>query len=168
MILPDALQSDLNLVFCGTAASAISAAENAYYANPANAFWRTLYHIGLTPHQLDPKEFSQLLTYRIGLTDVAKDTSGNDADLQQSDFDAENLRNKIMHYQPQILAFTSKKGASVVLDKATSKIDYGQQVETLNQSLIWVLPSPSGAARRYWDISIWQALADKVGNLPER
>lgn len=167
MILPDVLQANLKVVFCGTAASAISASESAYYANPSNYFWRTLYHTGLTPVQHEPQSFPKLLSYGIGLTDVAKQAIGNDSDLKKSDFDAQSLRHKISHFTPQILAFTSKKGASIFLDTSTAKLNYGQQASHFHNTIIWVLPSPSGAARRYWDITIWQALADTIGNLSD-
>lgn len=161
-ILPDLLAPNLKIVFCGTAASDISAREGAYYANPTNYFWRTLHKIDLTPYQFEPKEFPKLLEYHIGLTDIAKLAQGNDSGLQKDDFDSEALRQKILKYQPQILAFTSKKGASEFFGKPTRKINYGLQDDVLDKTRFWVLTSPSGAARSYWDESVWQALADYV------
>ncbi|MEL6307224.1 MAG: mismatch-specific DNA-glycosylase [Chloroflexota bacterium] len=161
-ILPDVLQTNLDVVFCGTAASVISAREGAYYANPTNAFWRTLHTVGLTPRLLAPSEFRTVTAYGIGLTDIAKQATGNDSDLSVGDFDAGSLREKIVQYHPTILAFTSKKGASVFLGTTTGKLSYGKQSEGVGTTTLWVLPSPSGAARRYWDISVWQELADVV------
>lgn len=166
-ILPDLLTLRLNVVFCGTAASVISARDKAYYANPTNSFWRTLYRIGLTPRQLEPREFPRLLEHSIGLTDIAKNAQGNDSALTQSDFDADSLRRKIKHFQPEFLAFTSKKGASVFFNKPTGKISYGLQSENLGKTRFWVLTSPSGAARAYWNESIWQQLADEVGKVSD-
>lgn len=164
-ILPDLLDYQLKLIFCGTAASDISAREQAYYANPNNYFWRTLAQVGLTPNLLQPRQYSYLLQYRIGLTDLAKNAQGVDAKLHQSDFDVHNFLDKMARYQPRVIAFTSKKGASVVLDKPTRSLQYGLQVERVEHSQVWVLPSPSGAARSYWDESVWQALADYVHQL---
>jgi TDG/mug DNA glycosylase family protein len=164
-ILPDLFVANLKLVFCGTAASVISAREGAYYANPTNHFWRTLHRVGLTPRQLSPKEFPQLLDYGIGLTDLAKYASGNDSVLSKVDFDAESFRQKMALYQPKVIAFTSKKGASVALNTTTAKLKYGLQAERFEQSQVWVLPSPSGLARSYWDETVWQALADFVAQM---
>ncbi|MGJ3238208.1 MAG: mismatch-specific DNA-glycosylase [Anaerolineae bacterium] len=166
-VLPDVLQSDLKLVFCGTAASTVSAHMGAYYANPTNAFWRTLHEIGLIPIRIHPQNFRDLLTYRIGLTDMAKHATGNDADLGPEDFDALALREKLVRYRPSLLAFTSKRAASAFFDVPTRKLNYGQQPCTDLQTRFWVLPSPSGAARSYWDVRIWQALADAVGTLSD-
>lgn len=165
-ILPDILQDGLIVVFCGTAASAKSAQVGAYYGNPTNAFWRALHEVGLTPHQFNPQEFRDLVNYRIGLTDAAKKVSGNDSNLKSGDFDSTTLTEKITLYQPKILAFTSKRAYRAWRGLSTSKqVSYGFQQDTIGQTLIFVLPSPSGAARGYWDISHWQTLADRYQQL---
>ena len=51
-ILPDVLESGLDLVLCGTAAGRKSAEMLAYYAKPGNRFWPTLHAVGLTPRRL--------------------------------------------------------------------------------------------------------------------
>lgn len=159
-VLPDLLATDLILVFCGTAASAVSARRGAYYANPSNAFWRTLHSIGLTPRQFEPQAFGDLLTLRIGLTDLVKQLSGSDRSLRRRDFQPEGLACKINRYQPQIVAFTSKaawrgwRGLS-----SRDAVSYGWQAETLGETEFFVLPSPSGAARGHWDLEPWRDLA---------
>ena len=75
-ILPDVLEPGLAAVFCGTAASRVSAAVGAYYAGPGNQFWPTLYRTGLTPRLLAPPEFRLLPTFGLGLTDLNQRESG--------------------------------------------------------------------------------------------
>lgn len=165
-ILPDILQEGLIVVFCGTAASAKSAQVGAYYGNPTNAFWRALHEVGLTRHQFKPQEFRDLTHARIGLTDVAKKASGNDSDLKSDDFDGAELTEKIKVYQPNILAFTSKRAYRAWRGLSASKqVSYGFQDDLIGKTRIFVLPSPSGAARGYWDISHWQILADAYQQL---
>lgn len=160
-ILPDVLDYGLVVVFCGTAASMASAKAGAYYANGTNAFWRTLYETGMTPRRFAPSEFRDLLKLRIGLTDVANFVAGNDSDLSLGDFHPNSLSEKIRLYSPQILAFTSKAAmrAWVRLPAATA-ISYGWQEKCMNTTHCFVLPSPSGAARGYWNARAWQELAD--------
>lgn len=155
-ILPDLLRPGLQLVFCGTAPSRASAAAAAYYAHPGNAFWRALFEVGITPRQLAPAEYPQLLALNIGLTDLAKQYSGVDADLPKHAFDVTALHEKIKHYRPSLLAFTSKNAAKAVLG---SRIDFGIQAHIIDSTRIFVLPSPSGQARRSWNIAVWRALA---------
>jgi len=165
-ILPDMLAHDVIVVFCGTAASTKSAEVGAYYGNPTNAFWRTLYETGMTPHQLQPTDFKTLKDFAIGLTDVAKGAVGNDDVLSNDDFDRDSLTQKIELYQPEILAFTSKRAYRAWRGVSSSKaVQYGWQAEGIGETRIYVLTSPSGAARGYWDIAVWQTLADTYTEL---
>ena len=154
-ILPDVLQPGLALVFCGTAAGKRSAAEHAYYAHPGNLFWRALFEARLTPCQLAPAEFPLLPGYGIGLTDLAKRHSGNDSELPRDAFDVPALIAKIQRHQPRLLAFTSKHAARTALGHATG---YGLQEETIGNTRLFVLPSPSGQARGHWAAAPWLAL----------
>lgn len=160
-ILPDSLTCGLVLVFCGTAASKVSAEKRAYYANPGNSFWRTLYQAGFTPRLYAPREFPKLLDLRIGLTDLAKATAGVDAELKRSDFQPKALDEKMLRVQPQVLAFTSKAAWRAWRNHAPKrKVAWGWQQERLGATRVYVLPSPSGAARRSWDLEPWLRLAE--------
>ncbi|CAM3649081.1 Mismatch-specific DNA-glycosylase [Deinococcus saxicola] len=161
-LVPDVLQPGLALVLVGTAPSKISAAKRAYYANPVNKFWRTLHTVGLTPRQLAPQEYPLVLEYGFGLTDVAKRHSGVDSALPGEAWQPDELRDKIRTYRPQIIAFTSKRGASEMLGKPTGKLPYGPQAETLEGAEVWVLPSTSPLGHNYFQLGPWQALAERV------
>jgi TDG/mug DNA glycosylase family protein len=66
-VLPDVLQSNLKVVFCGTAVGTQSAQAGAYYAGRGNQFWDILFQVGLTPRRLEPHEFRSLPAYSITL-----------------------------------------------------------------------------------------------------
>jgi TDG/mug DNA glycosylase family protein len=155
-VLPDVLADGLITVFCGSAAGAASARRGAYYAGPGNAFWPTLHAVGFTPYPLQPPAFRSVIRYGIGLTDLAKSVAGSDASLRSEHFDSDGLRVKILRYRPAILAFTSKRAAREFLGQHA---DYGLQSERVGGTSVFVLPSPSGAARRYWDQTPWRQLA---------
>ncbi|MFW5709566.1 MAG: mismatch-specific DNA-glycosylase [Chloroflexota bacterium] len=159
-ILPDVLAYSLKVIFCGTAASRQSAAQGAYYAGPGNRFWPTLYRIGLTPIQLQPEAFIQVLQYGIGLTDIVKHASGNDRDLKPVDYQPEALLARLSMYQPRFVAFNGKRAAQAFFD--ASSLDYGRINQVIGESAVFVLPSTSGAARAYWDETIWFALAKAI------
>ena len=160
--VPDLLEPGLKVVFCGTALGHVSAERRAYYANPGNFFWRTLHNTGLTPELIKPQDYARVRDYGIGLTDLSKAHFGNDNQLPLDALDAEALREKIVRCQPKILAFTSKTGAGVFLGCPTGSIPLGFQPEPVGETRIYVLPSPSGQARIFWDQQAWQALADAV------
>ena len=155
-VLPDVLAANLDIVFCGTAAGAASAAERAYYAGPGNSFWRTLFAVGLIPRPVLPHEYVVLATWNMGLTDLAKNVSGSDDLLGKAHFDVERLRRLIAELGPQIIAFTGKRAAAEFVGRP---VPYGLLTETVESSRLFVLPSPSGAARRYWSMDPWRELA---------
>jgi len=164
-VLPDVLPPGLPLVFCGTAAGTRSAQERAYYAHPGNMFWRTLLAVGLTPRLLAPAEFPLLPGFGIGLTDLSKFHHGNDSELPVDAFDVAALRMKMEAAAPGVLAFTSKHAGVSALGRQTR---YGLQPQSFGTTRLFVLPSPSGQARRSWDVARWQELADLVRVLPAR
>jgi double-stranded uracil-DNA glycosylase len=162
-VLPDILRQGLRIVFCGTAAGAVSAARGAYYAGPGNRFWSILHRIGLTPRQLQPEEFPLLPQFGIGLTDIAKHVSGADSDLPANAFDPTGLAARIRTVRPEVLAFNGKKAASLFLGLAGAQISYGHAVGPDDFPAVFVLPSTSGAARGNWDEGPWFELARRQG-----
>jgi double-stranded uracil-DNA glycosylase len=155
-VLPDTLAPGLRLVFCGTAAGTASAKARAYYAGPGNSFWATLHAVGLTTEQLKPAEFRRLSEFGIGLTDICKVRYGSDEEVGTVEFDVAGLEAKIAAAEPARLAFNGKNAARGALER---DVAYGLQDERLGGAELWVLPSTSGAARRFWNIEPWRELA---------
>jgi double-stranded uracil-DNA glycosylase len=158
-ILDDVLRPGLRVVFCGTAAGAASARARAYYAGPGNAFWKNLHRTGLTPTQLAPTEFERLPEFGIGLTDICKVLYGSDAEVGTGEFDVSGLQARIAACEPATLAFNGKNAARGALER---DVAFGPQEEQLGGAAVWVLPSTSGAARRFWDPGPWEGLARSV------
>lgn len=160
-ILPDVLEPGLVTVFCGSAASPTSAKLGAYYARPGNKFWPALHQAGFTERQFAPAEFPSLAELGIGLTDLAKHEFGIDTALSSDAYDADALRKKIETYRPRHLAFTGKRPAGLFLLQVfgAGLTDYGLQEPVLGETKIFVLPSPSGLATRWWSLDPWRTLA---------
>jgi TDG/mug DNA glycosylase family protein len=159
-ILPDILGPNLKVVFCGTAAGAVSAKRGAYYAGPGNKFWKIIHKIGLTDRVLTPEEYPEVQGFGIGLTDVAKLTSGADSTLRAAHFDRAGLRDAMVRHRPRALAFNGKKAAQVFLQRPCN---YGRQAQFVGTTLIYVLPSTSGAANGSWSETPWHELARDLG-----
>lgn len=159
MILPDVLDHGLALVLCGTAPSRASKEAGAYYARPGNLFWPTLHRVGLTPTLLRPQDYPQVLRWRIGLTDLNKTEWGADAELSPGGFDVAGFAAKMRRFRPAVIAFDSKTAGRAFLGRPVA---YGIQSERLDDTLLFVVPSPSGRARSWWDEGPWRALAARV------
>lgn len=162
-IIPDLLRPGLDLVICGTAPSAISAARHAYYANPGNRFWAVLAETGLTPRRFRPDEYPRLLSLDIGLTDVCKTAFGQDDALPRHGFDRDRLAAAMRRHRPRLLAFNSKRAAAEFLGLPTGRIPYGPLTPPVpDMPPIMVLPSTSGLACRSWNAAPWAAMAALV------
>ena len=81
-----------------------------------------------------------------------------------SDFslsDPQRLREKLLLFAPGVLAFNGKKAAQVFLDQR--RVEYGLQAERIGTTRLFVAPSTSGAANRFWNVDFWNELAELVG-----
>jgi TDG/mug DNA glycosylase family protein len=158
-VLPDVLSPGLKLVFCGNAAGKVSARRGAPFAGPGNYFWPILHQVGLTPVLLAPDEFRRLPEFGLGLTDACKTRFGSDAEVGTRDHDPQRVRRSVLTFAPGHLAFVGKQAARIVLERP---VDYGRQPEALGAAQVWVMPSTSGLARRFWSVEPWQQLADAM------
>ena len=162
-ILPDLLQPGLRAVICGTAAGRTSAQLEAYYARSNNCFWEVLYQVGLTPRKLKPQEFREFTRFQLGLTDLAKMTSGLDSDLQDEAFDVAAFIRTINYCSPVLVAFNGKKAARIFYGmRARAPLNYGQGAIVPNFPRVFVLPSTSGSARAHWYLEWWREFARLV------
>ncbi len=159
MLIRDVLAPNLRVVFCGTALGRRSAQVAAYYAGPGNSFWTTLQEIGLTPTVLQPDQYMDLLDYGIGLSDICKTRSGSDVQVGRDEFDVPRLVSELERWSPAWVAFNGKNAAKGALGRP---VGYGEQPDVLGGTRCFVLPSSSGAARRYWSVEVWQALARTI------
>ena len=83
-----------------------------------------------------------------------------DYQVATHEFDPEQFEANVRRYSPRAIAFTSKKAAGIWLGRATRTIAYGQQPPTAPAfPEVFILPSPSGAARSHWSTKPWQELA---------
>jgi TDG/mug DNA glycosylase family protein len=161
-ILPDILKPGLRVVFCGTAPGTASARAGAYYAGPGNSFWEALYATGLTPELLAPEAYARLPEFGIGLTDICKVSHGSDAEVGTTEFDLARLEAGIGAAEPTRLAFNGKNAARGALER---QVAYGLQEERIGGAELWVLPSTSGRARRFWDLAPWEELAQACSGI---
>jgi TDG/mug DNA glycosylase family protein len=157
--LRDVLTTGLDLVICGTAASSVSAQRGQYYAGPGNRFWTILWETGLTDRLVEPPEYGSLLDYGIGLTDVVKDQEGMDSAIDFGGCGA-LLRKRLEPFSPRYLCFNGKRAAVEAL--GGERIRYGLQANSFGSTRLFVAPSTSAAAKRWWDGDVWIELAALV------
>jgi TDG/mug DNA glycosylase family protein len=160
-LLPDVLEPGLKVVFCGTAAGRASAETKSYYAHSNNKFWSVLAEIGLTNRRLNPHEFMEVINFGIGLTDLCKDAAGSDREIRPKPEQRAALREKIRAIQPTFLAFTSLEAGKRYFGH---KVQFGLQLDRIQSTSIYVLPSTSLMAAWNWKANkaYWHEFAGLV------
>lgn len=155
--------SGATIGICGTAVAKASAQAGGYYAGANNKFWRVLHESGLTPELLTWQDYPRLLEWGIGLMDLAKKVSGCDSNLTAANYDVPRATDQIKRYRPSVLCFNGKTAARVFLQRdPAAPIDYGFLQGTVHGARLFVAPSTSAAARKYWDQRIWDELGRSV------
>jgi TDG/mug DNA glycosylase family protein len=163
-MLPDLIGPTPRLVFCGTAAGRASAARGHYYAGPGNRFWPILAETGLTPRLFRPEEDGLLPGLGLGLTDLAKGVAGMDHEIPHAAFVAGRIDLIVREFRPAGLAFTSLAAGRLALgrkagDRAIGAGPQGRQARWPGVA-VFVLPSPSGAARGSFSPEPWYQVAE--------
>ncbi len=145
----DVIAQNLRALFCGINPGLYSAATGHHFARPGNRFWPTLYQAGFTPRLLDPSEERELLTLGYGITNLVPRATATADELAPQELVAgqQRLKAKVKRYQPQVVAVLGISAYRTAFAKKT--VTLGLQSERLVDTLIWVLPNPSGLNAHY-------------------
>jgi TDG/mug DNA glycosylase family protein len=120
-----------------------------HFARPGNRFWPALYAGGFTDRLLRPPEESLLLERGYGITNVVNRASAAADELTLDELRAGGkvLRAKVKKFAPNYLAVLGAGAFRIAFDKP--KATLGLQEETIGETKLWVLPSPSGLNAHY-------------------
>jgi double-stranded uracil-DNA glycosylase len=142
--IADVLDYGLKVVFCGINPGLYSAAVGHNFGRPGNRFWRALHLSGFTDRLLSPFEEGDLLSRGYGITNIVNKATARADQLTQEDLlvGAEALRAKIIHYHPRILAVLGISAYRVAFNRKHAT--WGAQPESIGDTIVWVLPNPSG------------------------
>jgi double-stranded uracil-DNA glycosylase len=147
--VPDVIAPGLLALFCGINPGLYSGAVGHHFARPGNRFWPALYRSGFTPRLLRPKEERELLAFGLGITNFVERSTASAAELtpQEIILGGRRLREKVARYKPRCLAVLGIGAYRVAFGRKQAAI--GPQAETSGNTLVWVLPNPSGLNAHY-------------------
>jgi TDG/mug DNA glycosylase family protein len=146
---PDIIAPDLKVLFCGINPGLYSAATGNNFARPGNRFWRVLHRAGFTPHRFHPSEERELLKLGYGITNFCKRTTAKASELTAEELIAggKALERRVRKYKPKFLAILGVSAYRTAFNRPKAKM--GLQEETIGDTRIWILPSPSGLNAHY-------------------
>ncbi|MFB6467021.1 G/U mismatch-specific DNA glycosylase [Cytobacillus sp. Hz8] len=165
--IPDHLKKNLNILFVGFNPSIRSSETGYHYANPNNRFWKILFEAGITPRKMEPSENHQLLELGYGLTNIVSRPTKSADEITAEEYlkGREELKEKILYYQPRIVCYVGKG----VYQQFSLKmnIPWGKQEESVvNGTIDFVAPSSSGLVRMKFDeiVGIYKELKELISH----
>jgi TDG/mug DNA glycosylase family protein len=145
----DVIAPKLRVLFCGINPGLYTAAVGHHFARPGNRFWPALYAGGFTDKLLSPFEERELLKRGYGITNVVMRTTATADALTKEEIIAggEQLRAKVLRYRPRVLAVLGVGAYRTAFNQPKAIV--GRQPETIGDTMLWVLPNPSGLNANY-------------------
>ena len=145
----DVIAPDLRVLFCGINPGLYTAAVGHHFARPGNRFWPALYAAGFTDRLLSPFEERELLKSGYGITNVVPRTTASADLLTKEEIIAggERLRAKVVRYRPRVLAVLGVGAYRTAFNQPKATV--GRQEDRMGDTILWVLPNPSGLNANY-------------------
>jgi TDG/mug DNA glycosylase family protein len=145
----DVIAPGLCILFCGINPGLYTAAVGHHFARPGNRFWPALYDAGFTGRLLSPFEERELLKHGYGITNIVARATAK-ADLLSKHELLEGgvrLTGKVRRYRPEVLAILGLGAYRAAFNKPKAVV--GKQHELIDDTILWVLPNPSGLNANY-------------------
>jgi TDG/mug DNA glycosylase family protein len=121
-----------------------SAATHRHFARPGNRFWPALRDGGFTDGLMSPFDNEKLLASGYGITNICRRATVAADELTKDELirGAKALIRKIKKFHPHIVAILGVGSYRTAFNRRDAQI--GRQPETIGDSVIWLLPNPSG------------------------
>ena len=147
--MPDVIAPGLRVLFCGINPGLYTAAVGHHFARPGNRFWPTLFAAGFTDRLVSPFDERELLERGFGVTNVVMRATATADQLTREELQAggKRLRTKVLRYKPAFLAVLGLGAYRAAWKQPKAVI--GRQDERIGDTVVWVLPNPSGLNAHY-------------------
>lgn len=145
----DVIAPNLRVLFSGINPGLYTAAVGHHFARPGNRFWPALYASGFTDRVLSPFDERELLKSGYGITNVVMRATATANMLTKEEIVAggEKLRAKVLRHRPKVLAILGVGAYRTAFNKPKASI--GHQEDRIGDTMLWVLPNPSGLNANY-------------------
>ena len=158
--IPDVIAPDLRVLFCGINPGLYTAAIGHHFGRPGNRFWPALYASGFTDRLLTPYEEQELLARGYGITNVVNRATATAAELSAEELVAggQRLLATARRYRPRCIAVLGITAYRAAFGRPQA--GFGRQDERLSDSIMWVLPNPSGLNAHYTPTDLARIFGD--------
>jgi double-stranded uracil-DNA glycosylase len=145
----DVIAPGLDVLLVGINPGLYTAWAGHHFARPGNRFWPTLHAAGFTDRVLHPSEEHQLLSRGVGITNLVRRATVLASELSVAELEAGGARlaRTVKRYRPRCVAVLGVSSYRTAFRKPKASI--GRQVEMIGDTVVWVLPNPSGLNAHY-------------------
>src|SRR6185436_1332493 len=118
-------------------------------ARPGNRFWPALFAASFTDRIVSPFDERELLKLGYGVTNVVMRATATADQLTREELRAggKQLVTKVKRYKPAFLAVLGLGAYRAAWEQPKAVI--GRQEQTIGETVVWVLPNPSGLNAHY-------------------
>lgn len=147
--VPDLIAPGLDVLFCGINPGLYSGATGRHFAKPGNRFWKVLHLSGFTGRLLHPSEEEDLLASGCGVICFCHRTTARADELTRGEIvkGGQEVVAKVEKFKPKILAVLGLGAYRTAYNNKDAKL--GLQDEKIGETLVWLLPNPSGLNAHY-------------------
>jgi double-stranded uracil-DNA glycosylase len=145
----DVIARRLRVLFCGINPGLYTAAVGHHFARPGNRFWPALYAAAFTDRLLSPFDERELLKSGYGVTNVVMRATASADQLSREELrrGGKQLAAKVRRYKPDFLAVLGLGAFRAAWEQPKAII--GRQEIMIGETVVWVLPNPSGLNAHY-------------------
>ncbi|MDQ5843696.1 MAG: G/U mismatch-specific DNA glycosylase [Acidobacteriota bacterium] len=145
----DVIAPHLRVLFCGINPGLYTAAVGHHFARPGNRFWPALYASGFTECLMSPFDERELLLASYGITNVVMRATATADQLSRDELreSGRKLAAKVRRYKPCFLAVLGLGAYRAAFEQPKAVI--GRQDLMIGETVVWVLPNPSGLNAHY-------------------
>lgn len=154
--LPDIIDYNLKVLFCGINPGLYTAAVGHHFGRPGNRFWKTLFEAGFTDRLLHPSEQELFLKKGYGITNLVERATNLASEIGNHEFTegGKRLIHKIEEYKPKWLAFVGIGAYKIAFNQPHAIT--GKQDIVIANANVWLLPSTSGLNANYRPMELVQ------------
>jgi TDG/mug DNA glycosylase family protein len=158
--LPDVIGPGLHVLFSGINPGLYSAAIGHHFGRPGNRFWPALHAGGFTEALVSPYKDTTILPLGLGLTNLVSRATASANELSDEELIAgrRKLARKVRRYRPQFLAVLGVSAYRTAFARPEAVL--GRQPHMIGETILWVLPSPSGLNAHYQLKDLGRLLAE--------
>ena len=141
----------MRVLFVGINPGIRSSLTGHHFAGFSNRFWKLLFEAGLVPERITYEDDDRLPEWGYGITNIVpRPTPGIDTlDPEEYVAGRVRLRAKIRRYKPAVVALVGVTVYRAMFPERKGAVALGLQEERVGESVMFVLPNPSGRNANY-------------------